>query len=253
MRLESNDNANEIMRCSILNLKHCQTSNKSHIISLLHNRHGKALHIWDLHWYCHVHSQTSVSISFDMLRNRREARQQNKPSNRNTPVMEGDMTVRERKRGRLPYQTPQDWDYFLHQSAIAQQKWTGNNTVKPSVYLNTRRSIKYKSSSQHKCITGICSVKIKSYMCSYKIFIYMLWWYVIIDSNIGISRVVSSERQHSVVDTIWTEISQNTSNFDTTVKIYMLLNKVLNLVIKVKLHTHAHTHTHTHTLNFNIF
>lgn len=120
---------------------------------------------------------------------RREARQQNKSSNRNAPVMEGDMTVRERKRGRLPYQTPQGWDYLLHQSAIAQQKWTGNNTVKPSVYLNTRRYIKYKSSSQPKCITGICSVKIKSYMCSYKIFIYMLLRYVRIYSNLGISRV----------------------------------------------------------------
>ncbi len=29
MRLESNDNANEIMRCSILNLKHCQLQTKA--------------------------------------------------------------------------------------------------------------------------------------------------------------------------------------------------------------------------------
>ncbi len=163
----------------------------------------------------------------------------------NTPVMEGDMTVRERKRGRLPYQTPQDWDYLLHQSAIAQQKWTGNNTVKPSVYLNTRRSIKYKSSSQPRWITGICSVKIKSYMCSYKIFIYMLWWYVRIYSNIGISRVVRTATFSCRYHLDW-NFTKHYSNFDTTVKIYMLLNKVLNLIIKVKLHTHTHTHTHTH-------
>lgn len=97
---------------------------------------------------------------------------------------------REREDGMLPYRTPQGWDYLLHQSAIAQQKRTGNNTVKPPVYLNTRSSMKYKSSSQPKSITGICSVKIKSYMCSYKIFIYMLWWYVRIYSNIALSRVV---------------------------------------------------------------
>lgn len=120
---------------------------------------------------------------------RREARQQDKSNNRNTPIMEGDMTVREREERereregrRLPYRTPQGWDYLLHQSAIAQQKRTGNNTVKPSVCLITRSSIKYNSSSQPECTTGIspgiCLVKIKSYMRSYKIFIYMLWWYV---------------------------------------------------------------------------
>lgn len=85
---------------------------------------------------------------------------------------------REREGRRLPYRTPQGWDYLLHQSAIAQQKRTGNNTVKPSVCLITRSSIKYNSSSQPECTTGIspgiCSVKIKSYMRSYKIFIYML-------------------------------------------------------------------------------
>ncbi len=138
----------------------------------------------------------------------------------------------ERERERLPYRTPQGWDYLLHQSAIAQQKWTGNNTVKPSVYLNTRSSIKYKSSPQPKCITGICSVKIKSYMCSYKIFIYM-WWYVRIYSNIGISRVVRTATFSCRYHLDW-NFTILYCNFDTTVKICMLLNKVLYLVIKVK-------------------
>lgn len=84
-------------------------SNKSHIIPLLHNRHGKALHT-------HMGSALILSCAFPRLvcmhliffhntwhaekYRRREARQQNKSSNRNTPVMEGDMTVRKRKRYR---------------------------------------------------------------------------------------------------------------------------------------------------------
>jgi len=46
------------------------------------------------------------------------------------------VSKREKEGRRLPYRTPQGWDYLLHQSAIAQQKRTGNNTVMPSVCLS---------------------------------------------------------------------------------------------------------------------